>query len=213
MAGSKVDAKVVLLGKSYAGKTCLVERYLKNRFLGDTVPYQNTIGAAYGAKTVTINGKNIVIGIWNLAGGMCVQDTAGSERYEAMSRIYYRGARAAILCFDLTDKSSFDRVRFWIGELRQHESECKIYLCGTKYDLIAEDPEKRAVSVSDAKSLAVDCMADLFETSSKTGKDILEMFNKIAQNYVASKNLKEEKEDQSFVLKESGRRHHCLCTS
>lgn len=49
------------------------------------------------------------------------QDTAGSERYEAMSRIYYRGARAAIVCYDLTDKSSFDRARFWIGELQKHE--------------------------------------------------------------------------------------------
>jgi Ras-related protein Rab-24 len=50
-----------------------------------------------------------------------LQDTAGSERYEAMSRIYYRGARAAVLCFDLSDRSSFDKLRFWIGELRQHE--------------------------------------------------------------------------------------------
>lgn len=41
MTSNKVDAKVVLLGKSFAGKTCLVERYLKNRFMGDTVPYQN----------------------------------------------------------------------------------------------------------------------------------------------------------------------------
>lgn len=57
-----------------------------------------------------------------------MQDTAGSERYEAMSRIYYRGAKAAILCFDLTDKSSFDRIRFWIGELRQHEEVSNVRL-------------------------------------------------------------------------------------
>ena len=43
-----------------------------------------------------------------------------------MSRIYYRGAKAAILCFDVTDKSSFDRIRFWIGELRQHEEVRKV---------------------------------------------------------------------------------------
>ena len=59
---------------------------------------------------------------------MCTQDTAGSERYEAMSRIYYRGAKAAILCFDLTDKSSFDRIRFWIGELRQYEEVSNVWL-------------------------------------------------------------------------------------
>ena len=52
------------------------------------------------------------------------QDTAGSERYEAMSRIYYRGAKAAIICYDLSDRSSFDRARFWIGELQKHEEVC-----------------------------------------------------------------------------------------
>ena len=50
-----------------------------------------------------------------------LQDTAGSERYEAMSRIYYRGAKAAIVCYDITDKSSYDRVRFWVEELRKNE--------------------------------------------------------------------------------------------
>ncbi|GFS17192.1 Ras-related protein Rab-21 [Elysia marginata] len=102
MSGAKVDVKVVLLGKAYAGKTSLVERYIHNRFSGETVPYQNTIGAAFGAKTVCVDNKNVIIGIW---------DTAGSERYEAMSRIYYRGAKAAIICYDLSDRSSFDRAR------------------------------------------------------------------------------------------------------
>ena len=49
------------------------------------------------------------------------QDTAGSERYEAMSRIYYRGAKAAIVCYDLTDSSSFERAKFWVKELRSLE--------------------------------------------------------------------------------------------
>lgn len=53
-----------------------------------------------------------------------VQDTAGSERYEAMSRIYYRGAKAAIVCYDVTDSSSFERAKFWVAELRQHEEVC-----------------------------------------------------------------------------------------
>ena len=56
-----------------------------------------------------------------------LQDTAGSERYEAMSRIYYRGAWAAILCYDLTDRSSFDRARFWVDELRKTE-EVKLFV-------------------------------------------------------------------------------------
>ncbi|BFZ01101.1 hypothetical protein BsWGS_04140 [Bradybaena similaris] len=178
MSGGKVDIKVVLLGKAYAGKTSLVERFIHNRFLGDTVPYQNTIGAAFGAKTVTVNNTNVIIGIW---------DTAGSERYEAMSRIYYRGAKAAIICYDLTDKSSFDRARFWIGELQKHEEGCRIYLCGTKYDKIEEDSRFRNIDQKETQALALDVRGDVFETSSKTGKDINAIFTKIATDYLSSK--------------------------
>lgn len=73
---------------------------------------------------------------------MLLQDTAGSERYEAMSRIYYRSAVAAVLCYDLTDKSSFDRARFWVGELRLteevfklnnfHNSQAVCFLCSVR---------------------------------------------------------------------------------
>ena len=77
---AKVDMKVVLLGREFCGKTSLVERFLNERFAGEN-KYQNTIGAAYGARTVNVGGRYVVLGIW---------DTAGSERYESMSRMYYR---------------------------------------------------------------------------------------------------------------------------
>ncbi|XP_046361133.1 ras-related protein Rab-24-like isoform X1 [Haliotis rufescens] len=204
MAGSRVDIKVVLLGKAYAGKTSLVERYIHDRFSGDVVPYQNvmTIGAAFGAKKMDVDGQALVMGIW---------DTAGSERYEAMSRIYYRGARAAILCFDLTDKSSFDRARFWIGELKAHEESCKIYLCGTKKDLVTNDPELRRVNERAAKALADDCMSDIYETSSKSGENIKELFVQIAKDYLASVRPETpEKGKDTFVLREL-RKSTCMC--
>ncbi|KAK6174338.1 hypothetical protein SNE40_017636 [Patella caerulea] len=203
MSGNKVDIKVVLLGKSYAGKTCLVERYLHERFNGETVPYQNTIGAAFGAKKVDVNGKKIVLGIW---------DTAGSERYESMSRIYYRNAKAAILCFDLTDKSSFDRIRFWIGELQTHEEACKIYICATKKDIIDADPNTRDVNEKEAQALAKDVMAELYETSSKTGENINELFMAIAQYYLETVKTTEVKEDMIY-LNEVKKRLPCSCKS
>uniref|UniRef100_A0A2C9JZ97 Ras-related protein Rab-24 n=3 Tax=Biomphalaria TaxID=6525 RepID=A0A2C9JZ97_BIOGL len=201
MSGGKVDIKVVLLGKAYAGKTSLVERYIHNRFLGETVPYQNTIGAAFGAKTVTVNNQNVVIGIW---------DTAGSERYEAMSRIYYRGAKAAIVCYDLTDKSSFDRARFWIGELQKYEQGCQIYLCGTKFDIIEDNPDLRTVSERDAHALALDVRGENYETSSKTGKDIDKIFTKIAVDYLASKTAHKNEVDADIVeLRKHPKKHLC----
>eukprot|EP00118_Oscarella_pearsei_P010510 m.64827 g.64827 ORF g.64827 m.64827 type:complete len:167 (+) comp35283_c0_seq7:1121-1621(+) len=132
---ARVDLKVVLLGKEYGGKTSLVERYLHGKF--GSVPYQATIGAAFGAKTIQLSsGAALTLGIW---------DTAGAERYEAMSRLYYRGAKAAIVCFDLTDSTSFERVRFWVNELKVTEETCKIFLCGTKVDLVKEKTKARKV--------------------------------------------------------------------
>lgn len=173
MSGSRVDMKVVLLGKEYGGKTSLVERYLHDRF-NEGVPYQATIGAAFGAKRMEIGGRNIIMGIW---------DTAGSERYEAMSRIYYRGAKAAVVCYDLTDSESFARVRFWVNELKSNEEKCKIYLCGTKKDLVKEDKKSRKVDYHMATDYADEINAQVFETSSKTNEGIRELFRKVGEDF------------------------------
>ncbi|XP_026228822.1 ras-related protein Rab-24 isoform X1 [Anabas testudineus] len=172
MSAMRVDAKVVMLGKESVGKTSLVERYVHHRFL--VGPYQNTIGAAFVAKPIQVGDKVITLGIW---------DTAGSERYEAMSRIYYRGARAAIVCYDLTDSSSFQRARFWVKELQNFEEHCKIYLCGTKNDLVEGDRSLRQIDYHDAQDFAEEIGAQHFETSSKTGSNVDELFQKVAEDY------------------------------
>ncbi|KAM9066803.1 ras-related protein Rab-24 isoform X2 [Antechinus flavipes] len=157
MSGQRVDVKVVMLGKEYVGKTSLVERYVHDRFL--VGPYQNTIGAAFVAKVMSVGDRTVTLGIW---------DTAGSERYEAMSRIYYRGAKAAIVCYDLTDSSSFERAKFWVKELQSLEESCQIYLCGTKSDLLEEDRRLRRVDFHDVQDYADD-----------------ELFQKVAEDYVS----------------------------
>ncbi|KAM9310958.1 ras-related protein Rab-24 [Gastrophryne carolinensis] len=173
MSGQRVDCKVVMLGKEAVGKTSLVERYVHHRFLQG--PYQNTIGAAFVAKCMNVGGRSVTLGIW---------DTAGSERYEAMSRIYYRGAKAAIVCYDLTDRTSFDRVKFWVNELQNFEEHCRIYICGTKFDLIENDRSKRQVDFHDVQDYADEIKAHLCETSSKTGNSVDELFQKVAEDFV-----------------------------
>uniref|UniRef100_A0A8C6NA97 Ras-related protein Rab-24 n=2 Tax=Melopsittacus undulatus TaxID=13146 RepID=A0A8C6NA97_MELUD len=173
MSGRRVDAKVVLLGQEGVGKSSLVERCAHRRFR--TGPYQNTIGAAFVAKVMSVGDQTVTLGIW---------DTAGSERYEAMSRIYYRGARAAIVCYDLTDSGSFQRAKFWVNELQNCEEGCRIYLCGTKSDLLEEDRRKRGVDFHDVQDYADEIKAELFETSSKTGQSVDELFQKVAEDYV-----------------------------
>jgi Ras-related protein Rab-24 len=78
----------------------------------------------------------VVLGIW---------DTAGSERYEAMSRLYYRDAWAALLCYDVTSRDSWARVLFWADELRKNEPGARLYFVGTKQDLVVNDVHAKQV--------------------------------------------------------------------
>eukprot|EP00057_Strongylocentrotus_purpuratus_P013689 XP_011668163.1 PREDICTED: ras-related protein Rab-24 [Strongylocentrotus purpuratus] len=190
MSGSRVDLKVVLLGKEYGGKTSLVERYLHDRFHGD-VPYQNTIGAAFGAKKVDVYDRTVTMGVW---------DTAGSERYEAMSRIYYRGAKAAIVCYDLTDELSFGKARFWVEELLKNE-EVNAKLVTYPNQMTTELWKKQISEIR----------AQVFETSSKTGHNIKDLFFKIAKDFVDDPKNNENGEETPNTLKLSENSHKKSC--
>jgi len=169
---AKVDVKVVLLGQHSVGKTTLVERYLNGTFKANVTA---TVGAAFAAKKVNIGGQTITLGIW---------DTAGAERYESMSRIYYRSARAACVCFDMTSTASFKKVRFWVDELLANEEQCNIYIVGTKLDLTTEDHEPRGVEPAEALTYVDSIGAKYFETSSKNGHNVDELFNTIASDWL-----------------------------
>ena len=109
-----------------------------------------------------------------------------------MSRIYYRGAKAAIVCYgklaahcfgrharkayflaDLTDVSSFDRAKFWVNELKTSEEDCNVYLAGTKYDLVQENKSERKVDKHAVEGYQEEIGAkDIIETSAKTGHNV-----------------------------------------
>lgn len=180
---AKVDLKVVLLGKEFSGKTSLVERFLNERFAGEN-RYQNTIGAAYGAKEVLVGegrkSTRVVLGIW---------DTAGSERYESMSRMYYRGARAAVVCYSVNDADSWSRLKFWVAELKKMEEGCRLYICATKVDLLLGSNKARGVDYHTTTDYCEEVQAELVETSSKTGQGIVELFTKVATDFVGEEQV------------------------
>lgn len=185
----RVDMKVVMLGQSACGKTSIVERFIYNRFSSN---YQATIGAAFGARRVNVQGKDICVGLW---------DTAGSERYEAMSHMYYRDAKAAVICYDVTDAESAERAKFWVTEIQKHEEQCHVWLCGTKLDLVIEDPKTREVDFHDMSDYAETIGGRVVETSSKTGENVEKLFNAVIQDY--AQGLSDgvpSPEDSSFLL-------------
>ncbi|XP_045782991.1 ras-related protein Rab-24-like [Maniola jurtina] len=203
---SRCDFKIVLLGSEHVGKTSLVLRFVNCRFNSGT-PYQNTIGAAFCAKQMHSNGKDFNVGIW---------DTAGSERYEAMTKMYYRGAHAAIICYEPSSQASWTRLRHWLLELRTVEEDCKVYLCGTKKDLLDSGAAQREVP-EDIVATYSQGLRGHFLTSSKTGENVDELFQKIVDDCATDlrvmKNVEEarvqlQKEDAAYRAKH---KEYCFC--
>ncbi|XP_014207862.1 ras-related protein Rab-24 isoform X2 [Copidosoma floridanum] len=184
---SPVDVKVVLLGNEAAGKSSLMRRYVNDRF-NDTGVCQNTIGSAFASKVIKINKKEeLVLGIW---------DTAGSERYFSMTRTYYRGAAAAIICYDVTEAEFFNKAKFWIRELRSVEENCKIYLCGTKKDLLSDTCQANP-SLETVREYAESMRIKLFITSSKTGENV-DIFSELINDYL--QNPVHQKKVENFIV-------------
>lgn len=140
---SALEAKLVVLGSQGVGKTSLVHRYVKNAFIPPKKA-QSTVGASF--LTTRVNdpesGATIRLQIW---------DTAGQERFRSISRLYYRGANAAILCYDTTSRRSFDEMGDWLKELKDNcglseaDNDMILHIVGTKSDVSAADPSKREV--------------------------------------------------------------------
>jgi len=157
--------KLVLLGDSAVGKSSLVLRFVKGQFH----EYQeSTIGAAFLTQTVMLDESTIKFEIW---------DTAGQERYHSLAPMYYRGAQAAIVVYDITVPETFGRAKSWVKELqRQASPTIVIALVGNKIDL----DQKRAVTTEDAQSYADDNNLLFMETSAKSGVNVNEVFVAIA---------------------------------
>ena len=104
--------KTVLVGDSGVGKTQLISQFSVKKF---DPTLKTTIGVEFKTKCITINRKNVKVQLW---------DTAGSERYRAVTSAYYRGAAGALVVYDITNEKSFENLDYWISELRKYRVFC-----------------------------------------------------------------------------------------
>lgn len=163
---STIEAKVVLLGATSVGKTCIVTRATSNFFDPEQV---STVGASFSAKTLQIDDTTVTLRIW---------DTAGQERFRALAPMYYQGSQAAIIVFSLDSTDSFEDANQWVDELGPHFDQMPLlYLVGNKADLV----DNRTVKLEEAQERADKMGALYFETSAKTGQNIDELFASIAE--------------------------------
>ncbi|KAK2097619.1 Transmembrane channel-like protein 7 [Saguinus oedipus] len=165
--GNKIcQFKIVLLGESAVGKSSLVLRFVKGQFHEFQ---ESTIGAAFLTQTVRLDDTTVKFEIW---------DAAGQERHRSLAPMYYRGAQAAIVIYDITNEESFARAKNWVKELqRQASANIVIALSGNRADLA----NKRAVDFQEAQSYADDNSLLFMETSAKTSMNANEIFMAIAK--------------------------------
>ncbi|PVU88928.1 hypothetical protein BB559_005318 [Furculomyces boomerangus] len=165
--------KLVLLGESAVGKSSVVLRFVKDRF--DEYK-ESTIGAAFLTKTIALeNGDTVKFEIW---------DTAGQERYKSLAPMYYRNANCAVVVYDITQTTSFERAQSWIQELKkQADSNIIIALAGNKIDL----SDKRTVSTIEGQNFAEENNLLFFETSAKESTKISDIFTQLANKLVESR--------------------------
>ncbi|CAG9330275.1 unnamed protein product [Blepharisma stoltei] len=159
--------KVIIIGESGTGKSCLLHYLIENRFKKNT---NHTIGVEFGCKRLNIGGKQIKLQVW---------DTAGQERFRSVTKSYYRGAAAALVVYDITNAESFQKIHSWINDVRAlAKPNISIMVVGNKSDL----KSSRAVNFVEASCFCQELEVLLIEASAATGENVEEAFNKLASS-------------------------------
>jgi Ras-related protein Rab-11A len=153
--------KVVVVGDSGVGKTNLIKRFVSNEFKSDS---KATVGVEFLSKNFIINGEIFKIEIW---------DTAGQERYKSITTAYYKGAKGAMIVYDVTNQTSFDNVDKWYNEIKEKASKnINLIVIGNKNDLIDKKIINSESSIEKAKSFGIAIM----ETSALSASNVKEAF-------------------------------------
>ena len=141
MAEEDQFVKCIFLGRAASGKTSIIKKYTSNTEPSNQ--YRRTIGVDFSNKSITINFKPTVLQLWDITGG---------ERFQPVTRVFYKGSRAVFLVYDITDRASFEMVKQYFEFLIKNlpASEAVYCLIGNKGDLAAE----REVSIEEAKEMA-----------------------------------------------------------
>jgi small GTP-binding protein len=161
--------KVVISGDGGVGKTTLLHRYIEGRFI---VATQMTIGVEFFLKELEVDGKKVLLQIW---------DFGGQERFRFLLKNYAKGAKGALFLFDLTRPISLEKIEEWLDICRVDDQDVPILLIGSKLDMVKEMliDESFIEEVKEKYNLF-----DFLKVSSKTGENVDVAFQKIGTEIV-----------------------------
>ena len=185
-----ITCKVVLVGDTGVGKTCIIQRYVNNEFSEIT---ESTITSTYAHREIELKNYNqkIAFDIW---------DTAGQELYRALAKNFYLNATIGILVYDIRRRESFESLKdYWHEQLKESgEENMVIGIAGNKSDLYQDEQ----VTEDEGKKLAKSMGAVFKLTSCKENVGINELFEECGKKYLESNNLiKNDKKDNAGNLK------------
>ena len=179
--------KVVIVGNSGTGKTCILNRYVHCKF-ADNVP--TTIGIEFVHKEYD-DETNLVL--W---------DTAGQERFKSVTSSLYRGAHAIIFVYDVTNRDSFYGLDQWMREYTAlgNVDKSVAMLLGNKIDL-----DHRAVSKDEALGWAAKNNMCYEEVSAWTGDNVREAFATVVRRLHTLPEVRDNKQRIKESLSKSDR--------
>ena len=164
MESSEMMFKIIIIGNSSAGKTKIIDRYLKNNFEDNSIP---TLGFQMNKKEFQIEQDKITVQIW---------DTAGQEKFNSLTSSYYKNAKGALVVYDITDKGSFNKIEKLVDDLKNgSDKNIYIILVGNKNDL----EEQRVITKEEGEDLSKKLNLGFCEVSAKTGDGIENAFQKL----------------------------------
>jgi small GTP-binding protein len=153
--------KVVVIGDSGVGKSCLLIRFAEDKFSEEHV---STIGVDFTNRTVDVGGDQVKLQLW---------DTAGQERFRTVTSTYYRGAQGIVIIFDVTERRSFETIRAWVEDVDKWASQGTVkILVGNKTDL----HDRRQVTTEEGEALAQELRMRYYETSARENYNVDEAF-------------------------------------
>ncbi|MFX1470745.1 MAG: GTP-binding protein [Promethearchaeota archaeon] len=192
-SGGTYRFKFIIIGDHEVGKTSILRRFVEGRFLAD---YRTTIGLNVMTHNFEFFGNEISLFLW---------DIGAQQYFKRYRKVYYKGAQAAFIVFDLTNKESYYNVINWFNELNEFkEHEISVVIVGNKRDLEQEreiDYEE-AVTLAEMLSEQHKKKISYIETSALTGENIEEAFGIVAYHYIMLSKESDENNLKSMILTE-----------
>ena len=166
--------KILTIGESNVGKTCILRRFVENKF---SKIHLSTIGIDYRTKSLHVYGKDIKLKIW---------DTAGQERYHNITSQIFKGADGIMLVYDVTEETSFVKIKDWMEQIVTNigGDDISIVLLGNKCDV-----EERAITKENGQEMAESLKVSYYETSALNGTGINEAFEGLTKEIMKKKNV------------------------